>query len=48
MLDELHVEMAAPSNFLEGCGWIEALVQAGVATSGTVDSFLKTSHVTRT
>ena len=35
-------------DLLEGSGWTGALVQYGVATSGTADSFLKASHVTRT
>ena len=51
MLGGLHVEMAALKtlgNLQEGCGRTEALVQAGVATSGTADSFLKASYVTRT
>ena len=51
MLGGLHVEMAALKtlgDLLEGSGWTGALVQAGVATSGTADSFLKASHVTRT
>ncbi len=51
MFGGLHVEMAALKtlgDLLEGSGWTGALVQAGVATSGTADSFLKASHVTRT
>jgi hypothetical protein len=51
MLGGLHIEMAAPKtlgDLLEGSGWTGALVQAGVATSGTADSFLKATHVTRT
>ena len=35
-------------DLLDGSGWTGALVQAGVTTSGTADSFLKASHVTRT
>ncbi len=47
----LHIEMAALKtlgNLLDGSGWTSALVQAGVATPGTADSFLKAAHVTRT
>lgn len=51
MLGGLHIEMAALKvlgDLLQSSGWTEALVHAGVATSGTADSFLKASHVTRT
>ena len=51
MFGGMHIEMAAfkaLGNLLECSGWTEALVQAGVATSGTADSFLKVSHLTRT
>ena len=51
MFGGLHIEMAALKtlgDLLESSGWTGALVQAGVATSGTADSFLKASHVTRT
>jgi len=47
----LHIEMAALKtlgDLLDGSGWTGALVQAGIATPGTADSFLKASHVTRT
>lgn len=49
----LHIEMASLKVLgnlleLEGSEWTAALVQAGVATSGTVVPFLKASHVTRT
>ena len=47
----LHIEMAALKtlgNLLDGSGWTSALVQAGVATPGTADSFLKAAQVTRT
>ena len=33
---------------LEASGWIRALSEAEVASSGTADSFLKVSHLTRT
>lgn len=51
MMGGLHIEMAMWSTFgdyLEGSGWAAALTQACVASSGTVDSFLKASHLTRT
>ena len=51
MLGGLHIEMAsfkALGNWLDGSGWADVLVQAGVAKSGTADSFLKASHITRT
>ncbi len=34
--------------WLDGSGWTRALVEAGIATSGTTDSFLKVSHLTKT
>ena len=51
MFGGLHIEMTALKmlgDLLEGSGWIGALVQAEVATSGTANSFLRASHVTRT
>lgn len=33
---------------LDSIGWKSALVQADIATPGTVDLFLKTTHVKRT
>ena len=51
MFGGLHIEMASLKvlgDILKGSGWTEALVQAGVASSGKADSFLKASHVTRT
>ena len=51
MFGGLHVEMAlwnTIGDFLEGSGWIEALTEAGVASSGKAQSFLKASHLTRT
>ena len=51
MLGGLHIEMAsfkALGNWLDGSGWTDVLVQAEVAKSGTADSFLKASHITRT
>ena len=51
LLGGLHTEMTALKtlgNFLEGSGWVECLIEAGIASSGVADSFLKASHVTRT
>ena len=35
-------------DLLKCSGWTSALVQAGVATAGTADSFLTAAHITRT
>ncbi len=51
MLGGLHTEMALWStlgDILEGSGWTTALIEAEVASSGTADSFVKVSHLTRT
>ena len=51
MLGGLHTEMALWStlgDILEESGWTTALVEAEIASSGTADSFLKVSHLTRT
>ena len=48
MFGGLHIEMAALKmlgNWLEGSGWVQALTQADVATSGIAESFLKAAHV---
>ena len=50
MFGGLHIEMAVLKvlgDLLQGSGWVEALVQARVATPGTADSLLKACHVTR-
>ena len=47
----LHIDMAALKtlgDWLRGSGWVQALVQAEIATPGTADSFLRAAHVTRT
>ncbi|KAJ7331187.1 hypothetical protein OS493_020891 [Desmophyllum pertusum] len=36
------------SDLLDGSGWTGALSEAGVASSGVADSFLKATHLTRT
>ena len=51
MFGGLHIEMAAFSsigNHLKGSGWTSVLTDAGVASSGTAESFLTASSVTRT
>ena len=51
MFGGLHTEMAAFSsigNLLKGSGWTSVLTDAGVASYGTAESFLKASSVTRT
>lgn len=51
MFGGLHIEMYALKvlgDLLDSSGWTSALTQANVASSGTADSFLKVSHVTRT
>ena len=47
----LHIEMAMLKllgDWLENRGWTNALVQADIASSGVADSFINTSHVTKT
>ena len=47
----LHIEMASLKmlgNWLQGSGWVEALLQADISSPGTPDSFLKATHVSRT
>jgi len=51
MFGGLHIEMAAFSSIgslLKGSGWTSVLTDAGVASSGTAESFLTASSVTRT
>jgi hypothetical protein len=51
LLGGLHIEMAALTtlgDLLDGSGWTNVLTQAGIATAGTADSFLKGAHVKRT
>jgi len=40
--------LKAVGQWLEGSGWTDSLVDAGLVGSGTADSFLKAAHVTRT
>ena len=51
VLGGLHIEMTAwrtLGDFLDRSGWTSTITQANVASSGTADSFLKASHVSRT
>ena len=51
MFGGLHIEKAVldmAGNLLEDSGWIEILVRANIATSGTANSFLKAAHITKT
>ena len=51
MFGGLHIEMAMWNllgDYLAASGWTTSLLNAGIATSGTVDSFLKASHLART
>ena len=47
----LHIEMAAFKTlgyWLEGSGWTDAIINAGIATSGVADSLIKVAHLSRT
>ena len=35
-------------DWLENSGWTDALIQANITSSGTADSFIRASHVTKT
>jgi hypothetical protein len=51
MLGGLHTEKAlwnCMGNLLSDSGWTNALIESSVATTGTADSYLKVSHITRT
>ena len=51
MMGPLHIEMAALKtlgNWLEDSGWCSALVEAGISSPGTVQSFIHASHISRT
>ena len=51
MFGGLHIEMAALKSIgtlLQSSGWTGALVEADLATSGTAESYLHASSVTRT
>ena len=51
MFGGFHTELVALKalgSWIEDSGWTSVLVQAGVTTPGTIDSFLKAWHVSRT
>ena len=51
MFGGLHIEMAlwnTIGDFLEGSGWTNILSEAGIASLGTADSFLRAKHLTKT
>ena len=51
MFGGLHIERASlKSNctLLQSSGWLSSIVEAGIASSGTAESFLSASSVTRT
>ena len=51
ILGGLHIEMAAfmtIGNLLKESGWTAVLTEAGIASSGTAESFLSASSVTKT
>ena len=51
MFGGLHIEMATLKllgDWLEDSGWTNALVQADIASSGTANSFIHATHVTKT
>ena len=51
ILAGLHIEMAAfkdTGNLLKESGWTAVLTEAGIASSGTAESFLSASSVTET
>ena len=51
MFDGLHIDLCvlrALGKWLDGSGRIAAITQSGDASTGTADSFLKVSHITKT
>ena len=51
ILGGLHIEMAAfktIGNLLKESGWTAVLTEAGIASSGTAESFLSASSITKT
>ena len=51
MFGGLHIEMAALRSIgtlLQDSGWTGALVEAGITSSGTAESFLTASSITKT
>ena len=51
MMGPLHIEMAALKtigDWLKGSGWCSALVESEISSSGTAESFLHASHISKT
>jgi len=51
MFGSLHIELAALKSIgslLQNSGWTGAITQAGIAASGTAESFLTAASITRT
>ena len=51
MLGGLHLEKSlwtVLGNLLDESCWVESLIESGIATNGTAQSFLKVVHITRT
>jgi len=51
MFGSLHIELAAlksVGSLLQNSGWTGAITQAGIAASGTAESFLTAASITRT
>ena len=51
MMGGLHIEMAGLrmiGHWLDGSGWVQSLVQSGVARAGVAESFVHASNVKRT
>ena len=51
MFDGLHIEQDALKSIgvlLQGSGWTSALVEAGIATAGTAESFLSACSISKT
>ena len=51
MFGGLHIELTALKalgKWLDSSGWVAAITQADIASTGTADSFLKASHITKT
>ena len=50
MLGGFHTEkqeLKALGDLLQGSGWTDVIVEAGIATPGTADALLKSIHVTK-
>jgi len=50
-LGGMHIELAAfrlLGDWLDGSGWTTAIINSGVASGGTADSFIKVTHLAKT